>query len=101
MIVIGKDLSGGDFAGRSPNRSVVPSARLHDVRRSGGIDRNRYAEAIVAEYLDESRNALAVMSGKEVRALQAQQIKLVRSSECGAGSNRVDAPANFTSCHRG
>ena len=46
------------------------------------------AEAMLAEYLAQSRKAVAIMSGKEIGTFQAQQIKL---GEATAALNAVQA----------
>ena len=69
------------------SRSVIPSARLHDLRHSVDIDRDR-PNAMVAEYLAQSRKAFTVMSGQEIRSFQTQQIKL---GEATAALNAAQA----------
>jgi len=77
MIITAKDLSGGDFAGRSANPGPLfrpPVYMTFGILLTSTVI--GMANAMVAEYLAQSRKAFTVMSGQEIRSFQTQQIKL-------------------------
>jgi alkylation response protein AidB-like acyl-CoA dehydrogenase len=89
MVITAKDLLGGEFAGRAAN----PGALIRPpVYMTFGILLTStvigMAEAMLAEYLIQSRKAVAIMSGKEIGTFQAQQIKV---GEAAAALNAAQA----------
>jgi 3-hydroxy-9,10-secoandrosta-1,3,5(10)-triene-9,17-dione monooxygenase len=77
MIITAKDLSGGDFADRSTNPGPLfrpPVYMTFGILLTSTVI--GMANAMVAEYLAQSRKAFTVMSGQEIRSFQTQQIKL-------------------------
>ena len=77
MIITGKDLLGGEFAGRAANPGVLfrpPVYMTFGILLASTVI--GMAQGMLTRYLVESRKAVAIMSGKEIGTFQAQQIKL-------------------------
>ena len=77
MIITAKDLLGGDLAGRATNPGALFRPPVYMtvgiLLTSTAIG---MAEGMLAEYLAQSRKAIAIMSAKDIGIFQAQQIKL-------------------------
>jgi resorcinol 4-hydroxylase (FADH2) len=89
MIITIKDLMGGDFAGRSTNPGPLyrpPVYMTFGILLTSAVV--GMAEAMIEEYLTQSRNRIAIMSGKETGMFQAQQIKI---GEATAALNAAQA----------
>ena len=89
MIITAKDLLGGEFAGRAANPGALfrpPVYMTFGILLTSTVV--GMAEAMLAEYLVQSRKAVAIMSGKEIGTFQAQQIKL---GEAAAALNAAQA----------
>lgn len=89
MIITGKDLLGGEFAGRAANPGALFRPTVYMtfgiLLASTVIG---MADGMLARYLVESRKAIAIMSGKEIGTFQAQQTKL---GEATAALNAAQA----------
>src|SRR5215467_10696417 len=89
MIITAKDLSGGDFAGRSTNPGALfrpPVYMTFGILLTSTVI--GMANAMLAEYLFQSRKAVAIMSGEVIGIFQAQQIKV---GEATAALNAAQA----------
>jgi alkylation response protein AidB-like acyl-CoA dehydrogenase len=89
MIITAKDLLGGEFAGRAANPGALfrpPVYMTFGILLTSTVV--GMAEAMLAEYLAQSRKAVAIMSGKEIGTFQAQQIKV---GEATAALNAAQA----------
>ena len=89
MIITIKDLMGGDFAGRSTNPGPLfqpPVYMTFGILLTSAVI--GMAEAMVDEYLAQSRKWIAIMSGKGSGTFQAMQIKI---GEATAALNAAQA----------
>jgi 3-hydroxy-9,10-secoandrosta-1,3,5(10)-triene-9,17-dione monooxygenase len=77
MIITVKDLLGGDFPGRITNPGALfrpPVYMTFGILLTSAVI--GMAEAMLVEYLAQSRKAVTIMAAKEIGTFQAQQIKI-------------------------
>ena len=89
MIITAKDLQGGEFAGRAANPGALfrpPVYMTFGILLTSTVI--GMANAMLAEYLFQSRKAVAIMSGEVVGTFQAQQIRV---GEATAALNAAQA----------
>jgi 3-hydroxy-9,10-secoandrosta-1,3,5(10)-triene-9,17-dione monooxygenase len=89
MIITAKDLRGGEFAGRAANPGALfrpPVYMTFGILLTSTV--LGMANAMLAEYLFQSRKTVAIMSGEMIGTFQAQQTKV---GEATAALNAAQA----------